>query len=80
MAYIYPTQPCILGNSHGLNVIIHSLWFDNPLLHIAASLTNQVGYIIQHGSHGVQCPSRANQVGYITFVTVYDAIELLKLI
>jgi len=27
-----PTQPCILGNSHGLKVIIHSLRFDNPLL------------------------------------------------
>ena len=26
--YIYPIRPCILGNSHGLKVIIHS---DNPL-------------------------------------------------
>jgi len=26
---IYPIRPCILGNSHGLKVIIHS---DNPLI------------------------------------------------
>jgi len=28
-AIIYPIRPCILGNSHGLKVIIHS---DNPLV------------------------------------------------
>ena len=33
----YPTQSCILGNSHGLKVTIHSLWFDNPLMYVAAS-------------------------------------------
>ena len=43
----------ILGNSHSLKVIIHSLWFDNPLWCVATSWTNQVGYIIQHNSHGV---------------------------
>ena len=52
---IYPTQPCILGKSHGLKVIIHSLQFDNALLCVAASQTNQVGYIIQHSSDGVRC-------------------------
>ena len=25
--YINPDWPCILGNRHGLKVIIHSLWF-----------------------------------------------------
>jgi len=29
ISYLYGIQPCILGNSHGLKVIIHSLWFDN---------------------------------------------------
>ena len=32
---IYPTQPCILGNSQ----IIHPLWFDNPLLCVASTVT-----------------------------------------
>ena len=46
-------------------------WFksDNPLLCVAAIWTNQVGYIIQHGSHGVQRRySRANQVTLIPWL------------
>jgi len=67
--YIYPTKPCTPGNSHGLIVIIHSLWFDNPLLCIAAIWTNRVGYIIlKHGSHACGAASRTNQVRYITII------------
>jgi len=44
-----------------VKVIIHSLWFDNPLLCVATSRTNQVGYIIQPCSTA----SWADQVGYI---------------
>ena len=66
---MYPDWPCILGNRHKLKVIIHYLWFDNPLLCGAASQTNQVGYIIiTYSMVAKACgaASRTNQVGYIT--------------
>ena len=56
----------ILGNSHGLKVMIHSLWFYNPLLCSTASWTNRVGYIIQHGiALACSATSQTNQVGFI---------------
>ena len=67
-----PTQLCILGNGHGLKVIIHSLWFDNPLLCVAASWTNQVGYnTYSTVAMGCGAASRANHVGYITLTCIH---------